>query len=128
MVCSRSLTTARPIRSFLNNVGEGNRLEGTFPNELHPQFPPSAPVGTCEFWEVSLETLGSPFLCGFNRIKAEMGSKPWTPFGLTRSSLQRYDLWDEDMKSSLRDFARAQMDAFQVRTLLHVKVDRAICL
>ncbi|TKA50078.1 hypothetical protein B0A53_06463 [Rhodotorula sp. CCFEE 5036] len=61
---------------FLNNVGEGNRLEGTFPNELHPQFPPSAPVGTCEFWE-------------------------------------RYDLWDEDMKSSLRDFARAQMDAFQ---------------
>ncbi|KWU42660.1 family 5 glycoside hydrolase, partial [Rhodotorula sp. JG-1b] len=61
---------------FLNNVAEGNRLEGTFPNESHPQFPPSAPVGTCEFWE-------------------------------------RYDLWDEDMKSSLRDFARAQMDAFQ---------------
>ena len=52
-----SLTTSRTIHSFLNNVGEGNRLEGTFPNESHPQFPPSAPVGTCEFWEVSLETL-----------------------------------------------------------------------
>ncbi|GAA5988457.1 hypothetical protein JCM10908_003576 [Rhodotorula pacifica] len=61
---------------FLNNVGEGNRLEGTFPNASHSQFPPSAPEGTCEYWE-------------------------------------RYDLWDDQMKSSLRDFARAQMDTFQ---------------
>jgi glucan 1,3-beta-glucosidase len=35
--------------------------------------------------------------------------------------MQRYDLWDEDMKSSLQDFARAQMDAFQVRTPPYAK-------
>ncbi|GAA5939575.1 hypothetical protein JCM1841_001513, partial [Sporobolomyces salmonicolor] len=36
---------------FLNNVFEGTRLEGTFPNASQPLYPPSAPAGTCEFWE-----------------------------------------------------------------------------
>ncbi|GAA5878108.1 hypothetical protein JCM1840_002243, partial [Sporobolomyces johnsonii] len=36
---------------FLNNVFEGSRLEGTFPNASQPLYPPSAPAGTCEFWE-----------------------------------------------------------------------------
>ncbi|BGP44001.1 hypothetical protein JCM10450v2_008217 [Rhodotorula kratochvilovae] len=36
---------------FLNNVFQGTRLEGTFPNATSPMYPPSAPKGTCEFWE-----------------------------------------------------------------------------
>ncbi|GAA5823216.1 hypothetical protein JCM3770_004326 [Rhodotorula araucariae] len=36
---------------FLNNVFQGSRLEGTFPNATSPMYPPSAPAGTCEFWE-----------------------------------------------------------------------------
>ncbi|BGP20829.1 hypothetical protein JCM10213_008136 [Rhodosporidiobolus nylandii] len=36
---------------FLNNVFEGTRLEGTYPNASQPIYPPSAPVGTCEYWE-----------------------------------------------------------------------------
>ncbi|GAA5863875.1 hypothetical protein JCM8547_006091, partial [Rhodosporidiobolus lusitaniae] len=36
---------------FLNNVFEGTRLEGTFPSQENPLYPPSAPEGTCEFWE-----------------------------------------------------------------------------
>ncbi|TNY20169.1 glycoside hydrolase superfamily, partial [Rhodotorula diobovata] len=36
---------------FLNNVFQGTRLEGTFPNETSPAYPPSAPQGACEFWE-----------------------------------------------------------------------------
>ncbi|BGP04020.1 Glycoside hydrolase family 5 protein [Rhodotorula toruloides ATCC 204091] len=36
---------------FLNNVFQGSRLEGTFPNASAPMYPPSVPVGTCEWWE-----------------------------------------------------------------------------
>ncbi|GAA5828569.1 hypothetical protein JCM11251_000855 [Rhodosporidiobolus azoricus] len=36
---------------FLNNVFEGTRLEGTFPTKDNPMYPPSAPEGTCDFWE-----------------------------------------------------------------------------
>ncbi|GAA5970276.1 hypothetical protein JCM11641_001645 [Rhodosporidiobolus odoratus] len=36
---------------FLNNVFQGTRLEGTYPNASQPMYPPSAPLGTCEFWE-----------------------------------------------------------------------------
>jgi hypothetical protein len=42
---------------FLNNVLEGTRLEGTYPSAEKPMYPPSAPVGTCEFWEVRLPSL-----------------------------------------------------------------------
>ncbi|GAA5946560.1 hypothetical protein JCM3775_002138 [Rhodotorula graminis] len=36
---------------FLNNIFQGTRLEGTFPNETSPAYPPTAPRGSCEFWE-----------------------------------------------------------------------------
>ncbi|GAA6019696.1 hypothetical protein JCM10207_009231 [Rhodosporidiobolus poonsookiae] len=36
---------------FLNNVFQGTRLEGTFPNATTPMYPPSAPQGACDFWE-----------------------------------------------------------------------------
>ncbi|GAA6002079.1 uncharacterized protein JCM10292_001836 [Rhodotorula paludigena] len=36
---------------FLNNVFQGTRLEGTFPNATSPMYPPSASLGTCEYWE-----------------------------------------------------------------------------
>lgn len=45
---------------------------------------------------------------------------------LTRHLLarQRYDLWNDSMKATLRDFALAQMDTFQVRVQKRSAIDR----
>lgn len=70
----------RLLHSFLNNVFQGTRLEGTYPNASQPMYPPSAPLGTCEFWEVrrtvpSPNTL-LPYDSSSVRFEEELMSRP----------------------------------------------------
>lgn len=83
---------------WINNVGNGQRFEGTYYIPGQPQAPQFEAVGSCDVWNVR-------FLFGVF----------WASSSLTWSFTQDWENYTAEMKAGLMLVASAHMDALRVR-------------